>query len=612
MLWLVLSVVLLSSGCFAQSDDEEAAQIWVDQYNQDVQGVYFDYVSADWTYNTNITDHNSQLANEKAAESAAFDNQKAIEANNWDWPNFQNESLKREFSKIADMGYAALSDEDFNNMTKLNSNMTTIYSTATVCNKPGDTNGTCYPLDPDLEEVMSSSRDWDELVWAWEGWRNESGRKMPDTYEQFAELLNKAAVINGYADNGEYWRSWYESADFRQICENLWLELKPLYQQLHAYVRSKLRDIYSGHTFPGTGHIPAHILGNMWAQSWLALEQEMRPYPNKTGLDVTDELIKQGYNNTGLFLLAEDFFVSLGMDPMVDNFWENSMIEKPTDGREVVCHASAWDFYNGIDFRIKQCTRVNTEWLITTHHEMGHIEYFMEYKHQPVQFRDGANPGFHEAIGDVIALSVSTPNHMESIGLLPEGADDPEVDMNFLMSEALKKIAFIPFGYLIDQWRWDLFGEEFDRNNYNGAWWDVRCRYQGISPPVTRSASGDFDAGAKYHVPANTPYIRYFVSYVLQYQFHKAMCDAANYVGPYHRCDVYKSNEAGDLLRAMMETGASRPWPEILEQMTGSRNMTAQPLIDYFQPLMDWLIEENADETLGWDETGCPVGSIVP
>jgi len=488
--------------------------------------------------------------------------------------------------------------------------MQRIYSTAEVCNKPGDTSGKCYPLDPDLSEIISNpASDWEILLWAWKGWRDVSGKLMPDMYKEFTDLLNQAAVTNGYEDNGAYWRSWYEMDTFPQMCEGLWMELKPLYEELHAYVLRKLKEKFPMGEFPTQGHIPAHLLGNMWAQSWDALEELVRPAPDSDGVDVTDEMVAQGYTALKMFQLSDDFFKSLGLIAMPQSFWDKSMITKPAD-RDVVCHASAWDFYNRVDFRIKQCTEITMDQLFTVHHEMGHIEYFLQYMDRPVRFRDGANPGFHEAIGDTLALSVSTPEHLIEIGLLPNFVDDPNGDLNFLMRQALQKIAFIPFGYLIDQWRWNLFAGEISQAQYNSRWWEYRCRYQGVSPPVVRTSS-DFDPGAKFHIPNNTPYIRYFIAHILQFQFQKSLCDAAGNTGPLHRCDIYKSMAAGDKLGAMLELGSSVPWPDALEQISGTREMSVQPLLEYFRPLRIWLEEQNVGHPKGWTDS-CPPGSVIP
>uniref|UniRef100_A0A8B9L0A7 Angiotensin-converting enzyme n=1 Tax=Astyanax mexicanus TaxID=7994 RepID=A0A8B9L0A7_ASTMX len=453
----------------------------------------------------------------------------------------------------------------------------------------------------DLNKIMAESRDYDELLFAWQGWRNASGRELRQSYVRYVELANLAARSNGHADNGAFWRSLYETPTFEEDLEALWKDLQPLYLNLHSYVRRALFKKYGAKRINLKGPIPAHLLGNMWAQTWSGIMDLVRPYPNAAQVDVTQAMIAKGWDANRMFRESENFFTSVGLLPMPDEFWQKSMLEKPTDGREVVCHASAWDFYNRKDFRIKQCTVINMDDLITVHHEMGHVQYFLQYKDQPISFRDGANPGFHEAIGDVLALSVSTPKHLHTIGLLDKLEENAESTINFLMSIALDKIAFLPFGYLMDQWRWKVFDGRISSSEYNKEWWNLRLKYQGLCPPVTRTEV-DFDPGAKFHIPANVPYVRYFVSFVVQFQFHKALCDTAGHTGPLHNCDIYQSKEAGKL--DVMKLGFSKPWPEAMTMITGQPQMSVQPLMEYFQPLITWLEQENAKngDVLGWPE----------
>ncbi|KRT83863.1 Peptidase, partial [Oryctes borbonicus] len=373
-------------------------------------------------------------------------------------------------------------------------------------------------------------------------------------------------------------------------------------------VRHKLRQKY-GDVVSEKGPIPAHLLGNMWAQTWGNIVDITLPYPNVTSPVVTQEMLSQGYTPLKMFQTANDFFVSLNLTAMPASFWEKSILEKPSDGRELVCHASAWDFYDN-DVRIKQCTRVNEEDLYTAHHEMGHIEYFLQYSTQPVAYRQGANSGFHEAVGDVISLSVSTPKHLQKISLLNHTSLDISEALNSLYKTGLDKIVFLPFGYIMDLWRWDVFAGKTPKDNWNCKWWELRHDYQGVEPPVDRSED-DFDPAGKYHTVASVPYIRYFVSFIIQFQFHRALClKAGDYVPndpnkPLHNCDIYRSTEAGNALGDMLQMGASKPWPDAMEVLTGQRNMDAGGLLEYFKPLQTWLEEENNKNGvfIGWEPT---------
>ncbi|XP_041371786.1 uncharacterized protein LOC121385251 [Gigantopelta aegis] len=575
--------------------------VFLDEYDHDAEKHREQMYFADWAYETNITDETAAASVKGRNYLAAFEKEAAAIANSYDWKNLTDGTMKRRFKMITNIGTSAMRDKSkLKRMNELQSKMEGMYGTGTVCLE----NNKCLTLEPDLEKIMSTSHDYDKLLTVWRGWRDSTGKKMKSLYEEFVSLSNDGVKELGYPDTGEYWRSSYESDTFQVDLENMLTQLRPLYEQLHTYVRKELRKVYTGHKFPESGHIPAHLLGNMWAQEWNNLYDILQPYKNRSSVDITPAMVRQGYTVNQMFRTAEHFFLSLGLEKMPDTFWKDSVLAKPAGRSNLVCHASAWDFFNAKDFRIKMCTDINMEDLVTIHHEMGHIQYFLQYKHQPQSFRDGANPGFHEAIGDTMALSVATPKHLRRIGLLGESQDNYLDDINFLLKMSLEKIAFLPFGYLIDQWRWSVFSGETTSDRYNAKWWELRCKYQGISPPVKRTEQ-DFDPGAKYHIPDNTPYIRYFVSFVVQFQFHKALCEAAGHTGPLHKCDIYQSAAAGKLLGDMLRLGSSKPWPDVMEQMTGQRKMDVGPLIKYFKPLVDWLKEQNKMERPGWTEA-CP------
>ncbi|XP_050767782.1 angiotensin-converting enzyme [Gymnogyps californianus] len=579
--------------------DEAQAKEFLSEYNSTAEAVWNAYTEASWAYNTNITNENKEIMLEKNLAMSKHTLEYGMRARQFDPSDFQDQSVTRILKKLSVIDRAALPENELKEYNTLLSDMETTYSVAKVCRE----NKTCHPLDPDLTDIMATSRDYDELLFAWKGWRDASGKKIKNNYKRYVELSNKAAVLNGYTDNGAFWRSLYETPTFEEDLERLYLQLQPLYLNLHAYVRRALYKKYGAEHINLKGPIPAHLLGNMWAQSWSNIFDLVIPFPDATKVDATPAMKQKGWTPKKMFEESDHFFTSLGLIPMPQEFWNKSMIEKPTDKQEVVCHASAWDFYNRKDFRIKQCTVVNMDDLITVHHEMGHVQYFLQYRDQPISFRDGANPGFHEAVGDVMALSVSTPKHLHSINLLDQVMDNEESDINYLMSIALDKIAFLPFGYLMDQWRWKVFDGRIKEDEYNQQWWNLRMKYQGLCPPAPRSED-DFDPGAKFHIPANVPYIRYFVSFVIQFQFHQALCAAAGQKGPLHKCDIYQSKEAGRILGEALKLGFSKPWPHAMELITGQPNMSADALMSYFEPLMTWLVKENEKnrEVLGWPE----------
>jgi peptidyl-dipeptidase A len=464
-------------------------------------------------------------------------------------------------------------------------------------NTPPGEGAKCLKLD-ELSRVLKKSRNYDEQLEAWKGW-HAIAPAMKDKYARYADLGNKGAKEIGFADMGALWRSGYDMSaqDFEADIERLWTEVKPLYDDLHCYARKKLRAKYGKDKVPDKAPIPAHLLGNMWAQQWDAVYDLVEPFPGQGSLDVDKKLRDKKYEPKKMVQLGESFFTSLGLDPLPKTFWERSLFTRPKD-REVVCHASAWDVSWNNDLRIKMCIEPTEDDLITIHHELGHDYYFHYYYKLPILFQAGANDGFHEGIGDTLALSV-TPEYLQRLGLLDAVPKGDKGRINFQMKMALDKVAFLPFGLMIDKWRWDVFSGKTPKDKYNESWWALRTKYQGIAPAVARSEA-DFDAGAKYHIPASTPYIRYFLARIYQFQFHRALCKAAGHKGTLDTCSIYGNKEAGNKLRAMLELGQSKPWPEALAVLSGESKADASALVEYFGPLRAWLKDQNKGEQCGW------------
>ena len=489
---------------------------------------------------------------------------------------------------------APSNDKERTEVTRIASSLEGMYGKGKYC--PAGDKTKCLDLQ-DITKIMANSRDEKELKDVWKGWRTVSPPMKTD-YKRLVQLSNKGARELGFADTGAMWRSKYDLPpdDFAKELDRLWEQVKPLYLSLHAYVRNKLREKYGDAVVPAKGPIPAHLLGNPWAQSWENIYPLIAPKDADPGFDLTEILTTRKTDAIGMVKYGEGFFMSLGFAALPPTFWDRSLFVKPKD-REVVCHASAWDVDNVNDLRIKMCIDITGEDFSTIHHELGHNFYQRAYNSQPFLFRDSANDGFHEAVGDTIALSV-TPEYLVKLGFL-KTAPDPSKDMGLMLHKALEKVAFLPFGLLIDQWRWKVFSGEITPEQYNQAWWHLRQKYQGIAAPVDRTEA-DFDAGAKYHVAANVPYMRYFLADILQFQFHRALAKTAGCTEPLHRCSIYNSKEAGANLNAMLSMGQSKPWPDALEAMTGQRQMDASAIVDYFAPLKVWLDEQNKGQPVGW------------
>ena len=513
------------------------------------------------------------------------------------------EDLERKMKllKLALTLPAPSNEKEAEELTRIKTAMEGTYGKGKYCPekapKSGDDNKDgCLDLT-EITRVMANSRDDAELLEVWDGWHKIS-RPMRKPFARYVELANKGAKEIGFNDVGAMWRAKYDMTPeaFSKELDRLWEQVRPLYTSLHAYVRAKLVEQYGERAVNPKGPIPAHLLGNMWAQSWENVFPIVAPQNADPGYNLTEILKRRKVDEKEMVRYGERFFTSLGFEPLPETFWQRSLFIKPRD-REVVCHASAWNVDAVNDLRIKMCIDITDEDFNTIHHELGHNFYQRAYNQQPFLFRDSANDGFHEAIGDAVALSI-TPDYLVKIGLLDK-VPPPAKDTGLLLRTALEKVAFLPFGLLIDQWRWKVFSGEVTPENYNKVWWELRQKYQGVAPPNERTAE-DFDPGAKYHVPANVPYTRYFLAHILQFQFHRALAQEAMCTGPLNRCSIYDSKAAGDKLKAMLEMGQSRPWPVALKALTGSTQMDATAIRDYFAPLQKWLDEQNKGKPVGW------------
>jgi peptidyl-dipeptidase A len=551
---------------------------------------------AAWTYSTYITPDTEALnarANQEYIEAVAKYAKDATRFDNVQLPDAERRQL--DLLKLSLVLVTPADPKKAEELTRIAAAMEGAYGKGKWCSPAaGDEDG-CLDVE-EITEIMASNRDPKRLREVWEGWHTIAPPIKKD-FVRYAELANEGARELGFKDTGAMWRSKYDMPpdEFSKEVDRLWEQVRPLYLSLHAYVRMKLRQRY-GDQIPANGPIPAHLTGNIWAQDWSNIFPLVSSASADPGYDLTAILKARTMTPVDMVKAGERFYTSIGFAPLPQTFWERSLLTKPRD-REVVCHASAWDIDAADDLRIKMCIDPTAEDFQTIHHELGHNFYQRAYKNLPVLFRSSAHEGFHEAIGDTIALSV-TPEYLVKIGLLSK-APDASRDIGLLLRQALSKIAFLPFGLLIDQWRWKVFSGDVTPDTYNQAWWDLRLKYQGVAPPSPRGEQF-FDPGAKYHVPANYPYTMYFLAHILQFQFHRALSEAAGCTAPLHRCSAYESKAAGQKLNAMLEMGMSRPWPEALEKLTGTKQMDATAIRDYFAPLQKWLDEQIKGQPVGW------------
>ena len=579
----------------AKATPAEAKQ-FAAKLNADLKKLWTRQSTADWIKSTYITDDTERNAASISEEVMAYVNGAIKESRRFDGLKLDPETARiLHLLRVSQTLPAPANATQRAELAATAAKLDGMYGKGKYCGKDGK--GKCRDLG-ELSDVMAESRDPDALLDAWQGWHSIS-RPMRPLYSQLVNLSNAGAKDIGFSDLGTLWRSAYDMppAEFEQEAQRLWGQVKPMYDELHCYVRGRLAKQYGEAKVPAGKPIPAHLLGNMWAQEWNNIYPLVEPFPGQADLDVDAMLVKQGYDAQKMVKLGEKFFTSLGLKPLPQTFWERSQFTKPRD-RDVVCHASAWDVTYENDLRIKMCIKPTEEDLVTIHHELGHNYYFTYYYKLPVLFQAGANDGFHEAIGDALTLSI-TPGYLQQAGLLSAVEKNDKNVINLQLKDALEKVAFLPFGLLVDQWRWNVLAGKVKPADYNKSWWELRQKYQGVSAPVARTEQ-DFDPGAKFHVPANVPYTRYFLARILQFQFHKSLCEAAGIKGPLNECSIYGNKAAGQRLQAMLELGASKPWPEAMAAMTGGKQMDATPMLEYFAPLRRWLQEQNKGQKCGW------------
>ena len=615
------------------------AKQFTGQVDRELRKLYVDASVAEWANQTDITAEH-EAATAKANEALASGLTRLIKASRKFEPVMDklDPDTRRQLWLLEIAGQPAPDDpQQAAELTKIAAEMTSIYGKGKVCDASKAKRGAptqkqldelaakvkaetdaakqaklqanldklqkkfdatyCKDLDA-LSKILQKSRKPAELLAAWQGWHDNVGKAERPLFTRYVELANAGARGVGFANVAEMWKSGYDMppAQFEQEVDRLWNQVKPLYVQLHCYARRGLNKRYGDKIVSKTGPIPAHLTGNMWAQAWGYLYKDLEPYKGVAPIDVTP-VLERKYDTKKMVQMAEAFYMSLGMNPLPKTFWERSLFQKPK-GKDVVCHASAWDVNLNNDVRIKMCINKNQEDLVTIHHELGHNYYYNNYYTLPVLYQNGANDGFHEAIGDTVALSM-TPEYLKKKGLLNKVVKNDKATINQQMGVALEKIAFLPFGLLVDKWRWDVFSGKVKPDQYNQHWWDLKLQYQGIAPPMPRTEA-EFDPGSKYHIPANTPYMRYFLAAVLQFQFHRALCKKAGFTGPLHECSIYGNKEAGEAFANMLKMGASKPWQEALFALTGERAMDATAILEYFAPLQTWLEEQNKGQQCGW------------
>lgn len=609
--FLLASIVLLCwsvFGAIAQATTlEDEARSFLVTYEEQATKINRETQLVQWAYDVNITDENAKALNDALETFSEFQFYALKNASRFfqNMESFHDATIRRKLQLLRLTGSDPWDAQVRQNFSNTKIAMSAVYSTGKACIPDGLPDSGCHELDPSITRFMSKNRNFDSLRAVWKSWSDNVGLAVRQYFPAYVELSNKGAQDYGFKDAAELWTSGYDmpSQDFMNSLEDAWKQLLPLYTQLHCYVRQKLSQYYGKDKVPLDQPIPIHVMGNMWGQTWSSLLDIVIPFKEEPAIDVSDALKNQGYDAIKLMKLGESFYRSLGFEPLPSTFWNDSMMTRPPN-RAVVCHASAWDLEEtaeGIpDIRIKMCVDVGQEDLYVIHHEQGHLFYYQSYHPQSYLFRGSANDGFHEAIGDTTVLSTRVPKHLADIGLFPpEQANlNHKGWINYLMSLALDTVAFLPFGYIVDQWRWKVFQGKITPENYNSKWWELVAQYQGLAPGVPRNDTF-LDAANKFHVADSTPYMRYFLAAVLKFQFHRALCKEAGHTGPLHECSIYNNTQAGARFKEMLALGLSKPWQEALHTISGETKLDAGAVVEFFGDLLRWLEEQNQGQVCG-------------
>ncbi|XP_022289506.2 angiotensin-converting enzyme-like isoform X1 [Crassostrea virginica] len=603
---LIFGVLVLIQGVTTDSikiQNEETALEFVVDHDETYKVLWNMFYKSAWEYSTNATVDNEIRMNKLSSRLSNFDREAARFAKMFDFKKFSNSTLKRQFIKIIERSglYAEDQPELLEKITMIQSDLSNAYREAYYC-LPREN---CLHKNG-LEKIMKNSRDNDELLAVWEGWRHATVN-LKAQFTTLVVYLNEAVQNSGYTNIADWWGGVYEMPYFRNDITRLFQELGPLYQEIHAYTRRRLMSLYGSNLFPLSGHIPAHLLGSLEGGSSDELYNLIEPFPNASRVNITKIMVEQNVNISLMYRLAEDFYVSLGMEPMTQEFWEKSMFVRPST-QPVECGPSTWDFGDGKDYRIKACTQIDEKNLIMAHQEVGHIVYYQSYKLQDAVFRSGANPAFQDAFAKLVTLSMNTPEHHQKVGFISAISKETEGDINYLLRLALDKVAVLPYVYSVEHWRWKVFRGMVSPSDFNKEWWKNRCLFEGITPPVSRSDQ-DFDSGAHYHVTSNMPLIKQFLSTILQFQWQESLCKVAGHQGDVHRCNLYGSKAVGDVLKKALSLGSSQPWSKVMKILTGQTRISVEPLLRFFDPLLLWLKEQNKEENIGWARS-CP--SIIP
>lgn len=576
-------------------DVQKDAQAFIDAYSRTYQQLYYESSEAEWLSNTHIVEGdtmnawNTRKAGEKFAEFTG---------------SVENINKSREFLKVKDKLTPIQAKQMELILYNAANNPQTIPDLvkARIKAETDQTEklfGFDYKIDGksvstnDIDGILNEERDLAKRKAAWEA-SKEVGKTLKPGLVQLRDLRNQTVQALGYSDYFSYQVSDYGMTNDemmtlnRQLVKDIW----PLYRELHTWARYELAKKYNAEV---PDLLPAHWVDNRWAQDWSNMVEVK-------GVDLNGELEKRGPE--WLVKQAERFYISLGFEQLPPVFYEKSSLYPVPDGATYKKnnHASAWHMNLDRDVRSLMSVEANSEWYETTHHELGHIYYYLTYtnKDVPVLLRQGANRAYHEAFGSLMGLAAMQKPFLEGLKLVPPTQETDKIQP--LLKEALNYVVFMPWcSGTMTEFEHDLYHNNLPASEFNKRWWAHAAKYQGIAPPATRGEEY-CDAASKTHINNDAAqYYDYALSFVLLFQFHDHISKKLLHQDP-HATNYYGKKLIGDFLRKAMYPGASKDWRILLKETTGS-DLSAKPMLEYFNPLMAYLKEQNKGRKYALPET---------
>ncbi|VDK44288.1 unnamed protein product [Anisakis simplex] len=637
--------------------DPALAKKWMDGYSVEAQKVLYQVTTAGWSYVTSVSHLTKQLFDEADQVEkklsffevlSEFVKATSKQAKQFDLSVIEDPILRKQFEILSIDGVNALDDASLQEYSDIQAAINKKITDAAICEL--DHSPPCVLKHADLPSILAREKNAKNAKHIWLMWRATISPQLAPSYERLMELTNQGATLNGFSNGGAMWRSPYDLSiesgrpklNMLDEMNRLFDQILPFYKQLHAYVRRQLTGVFGIENtveLSKDGPIPAHLLKSLIGDDWTALYYDTRPFESDDtrSEEINANLHRLNYTSKAMFIQAYKYFKQLGFGKLPHTLWTKSVFSR-TWSKDMVCNpAVAYDMrdVNANDYRIKACVQPNENDFKRAHKLMAHLYYEYLYREQPFPLREAANPSTLMALINAFANLATNIDYLKSLAmlcyldfvvygpplwfllfsceehevdiikLLPTGASNGHAaQVNMLYLEALEQFVKLPYDLVVDVWRFNIFDGKTTKETWNDDWWKLREHYQGLKGPSHQAT--DFDAIVSPAISQkHSPAIRHFVSYIMQFQFMKALCNNKT-TNLNEGCRLQKSAVAN--VKRVMMAGSSINWMDALKMITGSEQLDAKPLLEYYEPLISWLGNANEHDqvVVGWDGVGTP------